>query len=74
MLEATLDFPRQLAWVAGKMASGATDDLLRVPALMEGEERPLLLNYCDELARVCWQDGGWPAGCRLSVSAADFNR
>ena len=65
VLEATLDCPRQLARVAGKMVSETTDKLLGAPALLEGEERPLLHDYCDELARVCWQERGWPAGCRL---------
>ena len=73
VLEATLYFPGQLAWVAGKMASETIDKLLRAPALLEGEERTLMLHYYDELARVSWQNWGWPAGCRLSVSTADFD-
>ena len=72
MLEATLDCPRQLAWVAGKMASETTRQTAE-GACLNGRGRETTAARL--LRRVgpgllAWQDGGGGGGDGQLVNVA----
>ena len=74
--KATLGCPRLLDWVAGKMASETTNELLRAPALLEGEEKPLLRRYLRQVGPglLAWMGGGGGGGGTWLLAVSERRR